>query len=237
MTPRLLLSVIIASMAMTAAVAIDAARRGRDPFGWAALVATTNLFGLILWLIVRRRSPGAVRSVGVLRSVGLVGATLPLIIIPVVMTVLGLAAAGFRVTRVNGRAMGPTINDQDRLLVNRLAYLRRAPERGDIVMLRYPLDPEKNFVKRVIAVAGDQVHIVAGHVFVNGTALEEPFIGEYARSRDDWGPQVVPDDHFFVLGDRRNNSSDSRHWGYVPRGFIVGRVYSRWWPVQEARRF
>ncbi|MEQ1869526.1 MAG: signal peptidase I [Vicinamibacterales bacterium] len=143
----------------------------------------------------------------------------------------------FQVARVEGQSMAPTLEDQDRLIVNKLAYRIGEPRRGDIVMLYYPLDPSKSFVKRVIAEEGDSVHIVDGRVYVNDIPLNDDYVSAEYRSRDDWGPQVVPDGYDFVMGDHRNNSSDSRHWGMVPKRYIIGRVQLRWWPVATARIF
>jgi signal peptidase I len=143
----------------------------------------------------------------------------------------------FRVGRVEGQAMSPTLRDQDRLLISKLSYYSNQPQRGDIVMMHYPRDPKRLFVKRVIAGPGDTVHIRSGQTFVNGQPEAAPYVVPEARSADTWGPAVVPEGSYFVMGDRRNNSSDSRHWGYVPAGYVVGRVTLRWWPMADARRF
>jgi len=144
---------------------------------------------------------------------------------------------GFQVARVDGLSMAPTLEDRDRLIVNKLVYEIGEPRPGDIVMLYYPLNPEKMFVKRVIAREGDTVRIVDGRVFVNDIPLHDEYVSEEFRSHDDWGPQVVQQGYYFVMGDHRNNSSDSRHWGPVPKKYIVGQVKVRWWPLQEARIF
>jgi signal peptidase I len=144
---------------------------------------------------------------------------------------------GFQVARVEGQSMAPTLADQDRLIVNKLAYRIGEPRRGDIVMLYYPANPEKSFVKRVIAEEGDVVRIVDGHVYVNDIPLKDDYVPAEYRSHDDWGPQVIPEGYYFVMGDHRNNSSDSRHWGHVPKRYIIGKVQLRWWPVPSARVF
>jgi signal peptidase I len=144
---------------------------------------------------------------------------------------------GFQVARVDGRSMSPTLEDHDRLIVNKLAYELGDPQPGDIVMLYYPLDPDKMFVKRVIAREGDSVEIVDGQVFVNHVTLPDDDIPAEFRSHDNWGPAVVQQGYCFVLGDHRNNSSDSRHWGQVPKKYIVGKVKIRWWPLRDARIF
>jgi signal peptidase I len=144
---------------------------------------------------------------------------------------------GFQVARVEGQSMAPTLADQDRLIVNKLAYRLADPQRGDIVMLYYPLNPDKSFVKRVIAEEGDTVRIVDGRVYVNDVPLRDDYVPPEYRSHDDWGPQVIPEGYYFVMGDHRNNSSDSRHWGFVPKKYIIGKVQLRWWPVPNGRVF
>jgi len=144
---------------------------------------------------------------------------------------------GFQVARVEGQSMALTLEDQDRLIVNKLVYRIGEPRRGDIVMLYYPLNPDKSFVKRVIAEEGDTVRIVDGRVYVNDIPLKDDYVSNEYRSHDDWGPQVIPEGYYFVMGDHRNNSSDSRHWGMVPKRYIIGKVQLRWWPVPTARVF
>jgi signal peptidase I len=142
---------------------------------------------------------------------------------------------GFQVARVEGQSMAPTLEDQDRLIVNKLVYRIGDPRRGDIVMLYYPLNPDKSFVKRVIAEEGDTVRIVDGRVYVNDIPLKDDYVPSEYRSHDDWGPQVIQEGYYFVMGDHRNNSSDSRHWGLVPKKYIIGKVQLRWWPMGHAR--
>ena len=144
---------------------------------------------------------------------------------------------GVQVARVDGLSMAPTLEDHDRLIVNKLVYELGEPRPGDIVMLYYPLNPEKMFVKRVIAKEGDTVRIVDGHVYVNDLPLHDEYVPAEFRSHDDYGPEVVKQGYYFVMGDHRNNSSDSRHWGLVPKKYIVGKVKVRWWPLQDARIF
>ncbi len=144
---------------------------------------------------------------------------------------------GFQVARVEGQSMAPTLADQDRLIVNKLAYRIGAPQVGDIVMLYYPLNPDKSFVKRVIAEEGDQIRIVDGRVFRNDVPINDDYVPTEFRSHDDYGPQVVPQGYYFVMGDHRNNSSDSRHWGFVPKKYIIGKVQLRWWPIPHALVF
>jgi signal peptidase I len=143
----------------------------------------------------------------------------------------------FQVARVEGQSMEPTLANQDRLIVNKLIYRISEPRRGDIVMLYYPLNPDKSFVKRVIAEAGDEVHIVDGRVYVNDVPLKDDYVPAQFRSHEDYGPIRVKEGYYFVMGDHRNNSSDSRHWGEVPKKYIIGKVQVRWWPLPTAKVF
>jgi signal peptidase I len=145
---------------------------------------------------------------------------------------------GFQVARVEGQSMAPTLEDQDRLIVNKLIYKLHKPQIGDIVMLYYPLDPDKSFVKRVVAEPGDTIKSINGHVYRNDVLLRDDFIPEeYKQLNDTWGPRTVPQGQYFVMGDHRNNSSDSRTWDWVPEKYIIGKVELRWWPVNHARFF
>jgi signal peptidase I len=146
---------------------------------------------------------------------------------------------GFQVARVEGQSMAPTLQDQDRLIVNKFEYRlpNHAPKVGDIVMLLYPSDPEKSFVKRVVAEPGDTIRSVNGRVYRNDDPLPDEFIPEDFRSYDNWGPEIVREGYYFVMGDHRNNSSDSRSWGEVPEKYILGKVQLRWWPITEAKFF
>jgi signal peptidase I len=142
-----------------------------------------------------------------------------------------------QVARVEGQSMSPTLEDQDRLIVNKLIYRISEPKVGDIVMLYYPVNPDKSFVKRVIARESDEVRIVDGKVYVNGEQQEDLFVPPQYRSHDDHGPYRVKEGYYYVMGDHRNNSSDSRHWGEVPKKYIIGKVQLRWWPLTNARIF
>ncbi|HXH05703.1 MAG TPA: signal peptidase I, partial [Vicinamibacterales bacterium] len=142
-----------------------------------------------------------------------------------------------QVARVEGQSMAPTLADQDRLIVNKLAYQFQDPQVGDIVMLYYPVDPDKSFVKRIIAGPRDTVRIVDGRVYRNGVPVNDEYVPPEFRSHEDLPPQEVPEGYYFVMGDHRNNSSDSRHWGMVPKKYIIGKVQLRWWPPQKVRLF
>jgi len=139
-----------------------------------------------------------------------------------------------RTFTVDGPSMLPTLHSGERLLVDKLTYRFRDPERGEIIVFRYPADPSHHFIKRVIGLPGDHVEIRGGKVYINGVALEETYTSSPTFGRFTSG--VVPEGHYFVLGDNRNNSQDSRSplVGYVPRNLIVGRALLRYWPINRA---
>ena len=142
--------------------------------------------------------------------------------------------------RVEGSSMVPTLAAGDYLLVNKMiywqfespfdddGYLFHPPQRGEVVIFRYPLNPERNFVKRVIGVPGDTVEIVDGTVYVNGQALHEPYVT--FSDLGSMSPTVIPMDGYFVLGDNRAASNDSRSWGVVPGENVIGRAWAAYWP-------
>ena len=213
----------------------DAARRRRNWFVWTIPVLFFGLFGLIPWLVTRRRTPVA-GSLPRRQVIALSISVLALAAMRVITSIF-VTTFLFQVARVEGHAMEPTINDQDRLVVNKLTFQRRAPNRDDIVMLYYPNDPQKSFIKRVMATEGDEIRIADGVVYINRIQRGDEFVPATFRSHDDWGPEVVPEGYYFVMGDHRNNSSDSRHWGYVPKKYIIGRVQCRWWPLGAMKAF
>lgn len=132
---------------------------------------------------------------------------------------------------VQGSSMEPTLYNGERLMVDKVTYRFREPKRGEIIVFRYPSDPRRRFIKRVIGLPGDQVEVRKHLVYVNGVPLDEPYIkGPTYR---DFGPMIVPEGTYFVLGDNRNNSDDSRFpdVGPVPRKLIVGRALLLYWPI------
>ena len=144
---------------------------------------------------------------------------------------------GFQVARVDGESMIPTLEDHDRLIVNKLVYQWTDPKVGDVVMHYWPEDPSKSFVKRIVAAEGDTIRSDAGKVYRNEVLMDDSFIPPQYRMQDTWGPVVVRRGYYFVLGDHRNNSLDSRAWGEVPKKYILGKIQVRWWPVNHARIF
>jgi len=145
----------------------------------------------------------------------------------------------FRVTRVTGYSMVPTLNHGDVLILNRLTYVFSSPSVGDIVAFPYPEDPSEYFIKRVIAAPGDIVNLVDGQVFVNGELLDDAFSDAPIRSMGNVDfPLTIEEGRFFVLGDNRNNSQDSRYTtvGNVYGSDMLGRVLVRVWPFSSFGR-
>lgn len=142
-----------------------------------------------------------------------------------------------RAFTVDGPSMTPSLQDGERLLVDKISYRFVEPQRGDIVVFRYPADPRQHFIKRLIGVPGDVVEIRNGVVILNGWALRESYTLQPAYGR--FAPREVPAGHYFVLGDNRNNSEDSRdpRVGFVPRDHIVGRAFWRYWPFDRMSLF
>jgi signal peptidase I len=138
----------------------------------------------------------------------------------------------FNLSTVRGSSMSPSIADGDRILVDHLSPMLGEIERGDIVVLQYPLDPALDYIKRVIGLPGDEIRIDAGIVWVNGEPIDEPYLGApdpYTSLRT-----RVAEGCYFVLGDNRLQSSDSREFGFVPRDHVRGRAELRVWPLARA---
>jgi signal peptidase I len=138
--------------------------------------------------------------------------------------------------RVEGTSMLPELHDGERIVINKLLVTIGQPvERGDVVVFYYPNDPSRRYVKRVIGLPGDTVRIDdRGRVFLNGKRLDEPYLSpEYTKLPDPMPATTVSPHHYFVMGDNRDNSSDSRQWGLVPEGYICGEAVFRFWPLAE----
>jgi len=135
--------------------------------------------------------------------------------------------------KVEGTSMQPRLVDQERIFVNRFIYRFTDIHRGDIVVFWYPKDTSKSFIKRVLAIPGDEVEIRYGSVFVNQEKVSEPYLKPEFRDHDSYRKVVVPEGKYFVLGDHRNSSNDSRNWGYVSRELIYGKAIFRYWPVSR----
>ena len=136
--------------------------------------------------------------------------------------------------KVEGTSMQPRLVDQERIFVNRFIYRFADIQRGDIVVFWYPRDQNKSFIKRVLGLPGDEVEIRYGAVYVNGDRVDESYLQSEFRDHDSYRRTTVPRDCYWVLGDHRNSSNDSRNWGFVPRELIYGRAVFRYWPVSRA---
>jgi signal peptidase I len=132
--------------------------------------------------------------------------------------------------RVQGTSMEPLLLDGERIVVNKFVYRFRSIERGDVVVFWFPQNPSLSFVKRVVALPGDRIEIRSGVLHVNGVAWKEPYLPEGFRDNDDHPPTEVRKGYYFVLGDHRRSSNDSRSWGEVPEKYIYGKAVFRFWP-------
>jgi signal peptidase I len=144
----------------------------------------------------------------------------------------------YQPVKVEGTSMMPTLTDQERIFINKFTYHfgLGSIERGDMVVFWFPLDPTKSYIKRVIAIPGDKVYIDAGQVVVNGHALTEDYVPEDYHDRVSWEEHLVPPAEYFVLGDHRSSSSDSRAWGFVKREAIYGKAVFVYWPLKNMGR-
>ena len=139
----------------------------------------------------------------------------------------------YQPVRVEGPSMLPRLEDHDRLFINKFVYHITSIERGDVVVFHYPRDPEKSYIKRVIALPGDRLRIDRGQVWVNGKALQEKYVPEMYRDTRSYAETVIPDDCYFVMGDHRSISSDSREFGVVERDLIYGKAVFIYWPARD----
>ncbi len=141
----------------------------------------------------------------------------------------------YQPVKVEGTSMMPALVDQERIFINKFVYRFGLGniERGDMVVFWFPGDPTKSYIKRVIGVPGDNVEVDDGTVLVNGQRLEESYVNEEFRDRQSMSAFKVQPEEFFVLGDHRSSSNDSRSWGAVPRRYIYGKAVFVYWPVEK----
>jgi len=140
----------------------------------------------------------------------------------------------YQPVRVEGTSMLPRLEDRDRLFINKFVYRISAIERGDVVVFRYPRDQEKSYIKRVIALPGDRLRIEHGLLWLNGKAQLESYVPEEYRDSRSYPEMVVPEDSYFMMGDHRSISSDSREFGPVERSLIYGKAVFVYWPARDA---
>ncbi len=146
----------------------------------------------------------------------------------IIFLVIRFAAQSFR---VDGESMEPGLHTDEFVMVDKMSYLFQSPQRGDVIVFHYPLDTSIDFIKRVIGLPGDTIHITNTSVIVDGLALHEPYINlPFNFENNTWklGP-----DQFFVMGDNRENSLDSRSWGPLNRSYIIGKAVAVYWPVND----
>jgi len=144
----------------------------------------------------------------------------------------------YQPVKVEGTSMMPTLTDQERIFINKFTYHFGLGDiqRGDMVVFWFPLDQSKSYIKRVVGIPGDTIRIDAGQVFLNGRELDEPYVPEEYRDRVSYEEQQVPEGKYFVLGDHRSSSSDSRTWGFVRRDAIYGKAVFVYWPLKNMGR-
>ena len=157
-----------------------------------------------------------------------------IVLIIAVFVLLGVFVA--QPVVVEGTSMLPQLHDGERLLVNKLVYYKFKSvgwghiERGDVIVFWYPKDPEKSYVKRVIGLPGETVEVNHGKILIDGKELSEPYLeAEHNQSLPTFPPKKVDEHFYFVMGDNRDNSSDSRYWGLVPEKYIYGKAFFRYW--------
>jgi signal peptidase I len=156
--------------------------------------------------------------------------------------VISLAISGFIIifvyqpVKVEGTSMMPSLEDQERIFVNKFVYRLEPIERGDVVVFRYPRDPSKSFIKRVIGLAGDRIRINTGQVWVNGKRLNEDYVPRAYEDLRSFSEMVVPPGSYFVLGDHRSLSNDSRDFGPVSESYIYGKAVFGYWPMDKMGR-
>ncbi|MHB1421156.1 MAG: signal peptidase I [Bacillota bacterium] len=129
-------------------------------------------------------------------------------------------------------SMEPTLMVGDRIIVNKFVYRFKQPERGDVIVFKYPLDPQRDFIKRVIGLSGEKVEIRSDHLLINDKMVPEPYLPKGLQF-DNFGPVKVPEDNLLVLGDNRNSSQDSRVWGALPKKNIIGKAFVIFWPLKR----
>lgn len=137
---------------------------------------------------------------------------------------------GVQTFRVEGFSMEPTLRTNQYLLINKLSYMMSEPQRGDVVVLRFPQDPRRDFIKRIVGLPGEEVEVRGGVVFIDGRPLHEPYI--LARPAYPYSKKRVPPGSYFVLGDNRNNSHDSHVWDWLPMEYIIGKAWVSYWPAE-----
>jgi len=139
----------------------------------------------------------------------------------------------YQPVKVEGTSMFPLLSDQERIFINKFVYRFEPIERGDVVVFWYPLDRSKSFIKRIVGLPGETIEIRMGHVYINGEELADQYVPPGYLDGSNSAPRKIPPDSYFVMGDHRDSSNDSRVFGPVPRQFIYGKAVFAYWPVDH----
>ncbi len=150
-------------------------------------------------------------------------------IVLAVLIFLGINGLSARI-RVDGTSMEPNLHSGEYVIINKFAYQLGQAHLGDVIVFHFPGDPKQEYIKRVIGLPGDTVQVTNGHVLVNGSLIQEPYIATVPDYQGTW---IVPPASLFVLGDNRNNSSDSHSWGTVPFSYVIGKAMFIYWPPDQ----
>jgi len=139
----------------------------------------------------------------------------------------------YQPVKVEGTSMNPLLSDQERIFINKFIYRFEPISRGDVVVFWYPLDRSKSFIKRVVGLPGENIEIRSGHVYVNGQELLDQYVPAGYLDGSNYGPRRIQQEDYFVMGDHRDSSNDSRVFGPVPRSYIYGKAVFAYWPVDH----
>jgi signal peptidase I len=139
----------------------------------------------------------------------------------------------YQPVKVEGTSMAPLLSDQERIFINKFVYRFEPIDRGDVVVFWYPLDRTKSFIKRVVGLPGETIELRHGELYINGKELKEPYVPANFFDGSSYGPIRIPESEYFVMGDHRDSSNDSRVFGPVPRSAIYGKAVFAYWPVDH----
>ena len=194
-------------------------------------------FAIAIWVIKKRFDTNILRALGIYLT--------SIIFTIIISVVIALSIRTFVVQafKIPSGAMLETIQIGDHLLVNKLIYKFKPPERGDIIVFKYPVDPNKDFIKRIVGVGGDSIEIKDKEVYINNMLIEERYVihgdsrmlSSDISPRDNFGPVTIPNNSYFVMGDNRDNSLDSRFWGFVDSKYIKGKAFIIYWSLDKEK--
>jgi len=156
------------------------------------------------------------------------------VVIAIILALI-IRAFLFQFFWIPSRSMEPTLLINDRIIVTRFSYWVKEPNRGDVVVFKYPLETKKDYVKRLIGLPGEKVQVINSKLYINDILVEEPYLPQGVKTAD-FGPVQVPPDRYFMMGDNRNNSSDSRVWGFVSDDLLIGKSQVIYWPISRMGR-